>query len=204
MKIISKVFIPIVLVFMLTACNLPAKSASTPIPELVFPPTSTHTPPPTTTPTPQPLPWSGILSARPPGLQEINQNSLWVVNLVDVTDLHYPGSESFSGKAQKDREYLFPAYWCATDAATLQNNLQDVSIQLLLNGEEIPAESIFTYNYDSNSGWKCLYRSTILSGWKQNIQYVLEFRLTIAKELFDGQSRYAAGTYTHKLIVDAQ
>ena len=145
--------------------------------------------------------WNSVLNVRIPTLQEIDQDSIWIATQIDLTDMHVPGAESYSGKIPRGREYLFPAYWCAISPDVLRENMQAITLQLLVNGEIVPDQDIFTYNYDANSGWHCTYRSVMLSGWKPDSQYVLEVKRTLEREVFDGQSSYAAGSYDYKLVL---
>jgi hypothetical protein len=82
--------------------------------------------------------------------------------------------------------------------------MESVSTQLVVNGQIVPDEYIFTYNYANDTSWHCNYRSVILSGWKPNTQYTLEIRRTLAKQVFDGKFSYEAGVYIAKLIINVQ
>ena len=168
MKNICRTLIFSILVVTLTACNtFMATPAESPIPTVTSLPTSIPTPEPTITLTPQPTAsWSGILTARMPTLREIDQNSIWVENLVDPKDLHVPGTDSYTGEVVKEKEYLFPAYWCAINPDVLRENMPAVSMQLVINAEIIPDEFIYSNNYDAKAGWHCYYRYVMLGGWK--------------------------------------
>jgi hypothetical protein len=195
MKLIREFIIIAVLAASLAACASPDEQ---PTPTAL--PTEILTSVPAT-PT-NPIVWSGLLVARKPKPHEIYRNSIWVTNLIELKDMHYPDSESHTGQVKAGEEYLFPVYWCATDIETLHDNLKHISTLLVLNGEVVPDEYIYTYDLDSlNSGWKCNYRSVILSGWKQNTDYVLEVRRALDMQVFDGQSNYAPGNYTYTLTV---
>jgi hypothetical protein len=150
---------------------------------------------------------SDLLTERLPTLQEINSGtppSIWITNNIDVRDMAKPGTDTYSGKVQKGREYLLPIYWCTTSLELLDENMQSISMQFFVNNEQIPNEYIRNYIDDSSKSWKCNYHSVILSGWNENMQYVLEIRRTLSQRLFDGQSHYPAGTYIYKLMVNVQ
>jgi len=204
MKITAATLILLIPTFLLASCAAaPAMQTPTPLPTATSLPVATASPAPTLTVSPQPTgSWTGLLTARMPTLEETNQDSIWVATSVDPADLYNPGTESYSGQVQAGQAYLFPAYWCATTPDVLRQDMQGISTQLLVNGEIVPEQFIFTYNYDTNTNWHCAYHSVILGGWKTNTKYTLEVRRTLAAQVFDGQSYYAAGDYVYRLTIN--
>ena len=141
---------------------------------------------------------------RPPTLNEIREGkpaSLWNVNGIEIRDRYEPGEEDYEGTAQVDSEYLLPFYWCALTKDILNQNLEAILTTFRVNGERIPDRYILTYNYDTQSGWKCSYHAVVLGGWARDVQYDIEVRRSISAEINDGESTYTAGDYIYRMQV---
>ena len=147
--------------------------------------------------------WSNIVSVRMPTLNEIRQDmlSIWDANQLSLGDMLSPDTRSFTGTAQADREYLWPIYWCATDQNTLSGNVENITTVFTVNGEIVPDKHIFEYYYDTNTGWKCNYRATVIGGWQKNTQLILQVKRTFATQISDGQQSYPAGDYIYELVL---
>ena len=213
MKCIVKIIIISILIIVLAACTVPEPvptetlaPTETLVPTQILTPTETETPIATPTILAPQLPefWDGVLKARAPSLEEINKDSVWIALGIDAKDMQTPGLEMYSGIIQKDKEYLFPIYWCAKTADVFHANMQAVFTELVVNDEIIPEKYIFNYNYNDDSGWFCNYRSVMLSGWQPNIEYVLEMRRVISQALSDGETNYEPGNYIYQLKIIAQ
>ena len=98
------------------------------------------------------------------------------------------------------QEYIFPLFWCATDAKTLGQNIGNIEIYFYLNGEAIPDTYTLTYD-QSPKGWRCRYKVVALSGWVANSEYLLEAQRTIRTKVFDGEKHYPPGTYVYELNI---
>ena len=150
--------------------------------------------------------WGGILSVRMPTLNEIRQDmlSIWDANQLSLGDMLSPDIRSLSGTAQKEKEYLWPIYWCSKDQATLANNVENITTVFMVNGEIVPSEYIFDYYYDTNTGWKCNYHATVIGRWPSNVQLILQVKRTFATQINDGQQSYPAGDYIYELNISVK
>lgn len=151
--------------------------------------------------------WSGVLSLRKATEADINANlpvSIWDANLITVQDMQAPGTMSYSGSAQMNEEYLFSTFWCATNTHQLNLNLPNIETTFFVNGEMIPAETIYTYLYNKSTGWRCSYDVVILGGWLKDQQYTLQIKRVLKNSVSDGQFNYPAGTYINELIVTVE
>jgi hypothetical protein len=150
---------------------------------------------------------NGVLSVRLPTLEEINNGiptSIWTENNIDVQDMSKPDTDTYSGEAQRNIEYLLPIYWCATSLSTLDENMRSISMQFFVNGKQVPNEYIRNYIDGTSKDWKCSYHAVVLGGWNENTLYTLEVKRTISKRLYDGKSHYSAGVYNYRLIINVR
>ncbi|MFN8433853.1 MAG: hypothetical protein U0V18_07525 [Anaerolineales bacterium] len=148
--------------------------------------------------------WNNALSARKPTLNEIradNPPSIWITNGVEVRDMTAPGTDQYAGSVNASQEYLFPVYWCASSADLLQQNMDNINTTFTVNDETVPEKYIFSYNYDTNNGWKCSYHAVVFSDWDVAKQYTLQVHRMLLAELSDGQSNYPAGEYIFSLTL---
>ncbi len=150
--------------------------------------------------------WNQILVARMPTLNEIRQDklSIWDANNFSLADMSAPGVLSLDGTAQQNKEYLWPIYWCANSQETLQQNVANIQTIFTVNGEVVPAQYLFDYDYDTNTGWRCNYHATVISGWRPNTQYTLRVERIFASEINDGEKTYPAGSYVYELIISTK
>jgi len=100
--------------------------------------------------------------------------------------------------------YHLPFNWCATNKTLLSDNLDEMSVEYLIDGEKISDSLIGLFEYkvkDKNVNWECRKWSTTLSDWKPGSEVELAINVVFNKDLFDGKSNYSKGTYTLGLIV---
>jgi hypothetical protein len=111
------------------------------------------------------------------------------------------GIKKFSGSADADQEYLWPIYWCAVDKATLDMNVKNISTIFTVNGEKVPDEFVFDFNLDTDTGWKCNYRASVIGDLPKNTSLQLQVIRILETEIFDGQVTYPQGNYTYEVII---
>lgn len=151
--------------------------------------------------------WSGTLAVRKPTLNEIRAEvpvSLWDINLLNVRDMTSPGKDSYTGQANSSDEYLFPVYWCATSANQLAQNNEQIRTVFKVDGETIPEKWVFSYDYDTSTGWNCSYHAVVLDEWKSSAQYKLQAVRTLLADISDGETDYKAGEYVFELVVNTR
>lgn len=130
--------------------------------------------------------------------------SIWDVNNISVNDILSPGKKSYSGNAQVGVEYIFPVYWCATTETILAENRNNIKTEFFLNGEQIPDEFILAYGYKDKDGWRCINTSITLSGWTSGEAYNLQIKRQFKVAVFDGKTKYPAGTYIYELTISVR
>ena len=150
--------------------------------------------------------WSQIISARTPTLNEIREDmlSIWDANNLSLGDMLSPEMRSFSGVAKSTNEYLWPIFWCAIDRSTLDIDVKNITTAFTVNDERVPDEYIFDYYYDTDNGWKCNYRATVIGSFPKNKPVNLQVARTFKTEIFDGQITYPAGDYIYKLVISVK
>jgi len=141
-----------------------------------------------------------------PTLNEIRQDllSVWDANGLKLGDMTSPGEQSYTGTVVSNREYLWPIYWCSIDKSTLDENILNISTVFLVNGEKVPENTIFDYYYDTNTGWKCNYRATVIGQFHKGDVITLQVIRDLATDIFDGEVSYFAGSYTYELVVSVK
>jgi hypothetical protein len=146
-----------------------------------------------------------ILSIRLPTDVEISTGippNILAENSIDIGLMSKPKTSVYYGKAERNKEYQLPFFWCATSSSILNQNLSLLSIEFSVNDEKIPSEYVGAFKYNPDKNWSCISYATALRGWKENSQYTLEMKISLLQNLNDGKSNYLAGNYIYKLIID--
>ena len=148
--------------------------------------------------------WSNIISVRMPTLNEIRKDliSIWDANLLDVNDINSPGSRTYNGTVEPNREYLWPYYWCTKASDILEDNVKHIKITFYVNEEVVPKDNVFYYHYDTNTNWNCGYWATVVSDWPRGDRLEMILEYIFDTEVYDGVKNYPAGKYRHILYID--
>ena len=134
---------------------------------------------------------------------DLSMPSLWRENGIELVDMRSPGRVTYSGVVRAEQEYQFFLYWCATNARTLTQNLENMKVSFAVNGEAVPEEYILTYDHNPD-GSSCKYAVIALSGWVADEIYTLEAQRNILQKINDGATDYPAGMYVREITVTAQ
>ena len=158
----------------------------------------------TLTPTNNAL-WNGALLIRLPTDEELNKGTF--TSILDVIpnygekSMSKPTTFYYSGKVEKNNEYLMPASWCATSQNILDQNLASISIQFSIDDEKIPDQYVGSYRYKPSNNWVCIFKAFIIGGWQENSLYTIKVTRTLFQKLNDGKSNYPAGDYVYKFAI---
>ena len=139
---------------------------------------------------------------RLPNAQEVREiQSIWDYGEVPAgLDIEQPGSKEFRVEVASDAALIWPFYWCASDRAQLEKNLQSISVEFSVGGQRIPPGYLLEYEIDSQQ-WNCHYWATMLSRWSSGSTISLTIHYGFGQAVFDGYRDYPAGDYYSTLIV---
>ncbi|MBI3174156.1 MAG: PDZ domain-containing protein [Chloroflexi bacterium] len=110
-----------------------------------------------------------------------------------VDEYKQPGTLKFTIPLNQPQTLVWAYAWCAKDAATLEQNWANLSLQFVLDGKEIPIEQFAVFNTDAN-GKSCRMLYTALSDWPAG-EHHLSTTATFTSALNDGTADFAAGDY---------
>jgi C-terminal processing protease CtpA/Prc len=90
-------------------------------------------------------------------------------------------------------------YWCAKDQATIDQNFQNITLQFILNGKDIPLDKFATLTGTMN-GRECRIYGMMLSSWPEG-EHHLKTLVTFNSSINDGYTDYLAGTMEYDYAV---
>ncbi len=117
----------------------------------------------------------------------------------DAAEYKQPGSLAFTVPLDPSTVAVWAYAWCASDAATLEQNLADITLQFVLDGEQIPLEQFAVYDTDA-SGKSCRLYYTSLSDWPAG-EHHLTTTATFTSAINDGTADFPAGDYVLEYTV---
>jgi len=166
----------------------------------------TNTPRPTATKKPDTstvyvAPGPSVYSSRTTSQELDDLPNIWEVNGISSLDLASPGMRQYQVPANPSDRLIWAYFWCASDDATLDANLQHLNVRFNIDGEQVPSNNIYEFPYDF-SGWACWYWATTLSNWQSGKTTVLDITYHFSQSVHDGYQSYPAGDYTFRLTVD--
>jgi curved DNA-binding protein CbpA len=139
--------------------------------------------------------------ARLPTEYEFNNvPSIWDINNISQLDLRSPGTRSYNVTVSRGDKLLWAYYWCAADTATLQANLEYLSVDFVIDDYSL-SESALLLSDRNITNWSCRYWVTILSDWESGTVIELDIRYSFSNTVFDGYENYLPGDYSFGLIV---
>lgn len=130
--------------------------------------------------------------------------SIWIVYGLEADIVSDEFNKFYKIPILPSDRYRLPFNWCATNKTLLSDNLDEMSVEYLIDGEKISDSQISVFAYkvkDKDVDWECRKWSTTLSDWKPGSEVELAINVVFNKDLFDGKSNYSKGTYTLGLIV---
>jgi hypothetical protein len=97
-------------------------------------------------------------------------------------------------------------YWCAKNRDILDNNLQSITVEFLLNSENISdrfSSRYFPFIESPMKGWACFTYESVLKDWDVGV-YRLEQNTTFNQIINDGQDSYPAGYKIYDYTVNVR
>jgi hypothetical protein len=84
--------------------------------------------------------------------------------------------------------------WCTVDEATLQQNLEHITVTLSIDGSVLGDNVIHPLSINQTGGLVCLDFGVLLSNWQPG-EYELKATATFDAVINDGLADYDAGDY---------
>jgi C-terminal processing protease CtpA/Prc len=151
----------------------------------------------------QPL-GAGITPSGPPKLANSDESAAALTSgakfLEDAAREKYepsqfaaPGTTVFTVPLEKSETLIWAYAWCASDTATLQENLSHISLKFVLDEKPIASPPMNTYDMQSN-GRQCRLIYTALLDWPGG-EHHLTTTASFKAKINDGNADYEAGEY---------
>lgn len=109
------------------------------------------------------------------------------------SDYSKPGTLTFTVPLLKDESLVWMYAWCTTTTDILNQNFQNIKLKFMLDGVEVPLDSLANEDLENN-GQQCRLYYTALSDWPAG-EHHLSITATFARSINDGTSDYVAGDY---------
>jgi hypothetical protein len=110
-----------------------------------------------------------------------------------------PFTHTFTIQLTQQDTVIWGYGWCAGTKETRAANFENISLKFVLDGQEVPAEQLYTYDYEP-SGMACRVVYTPLSKWPGG-EHHLSITSTFGQVINDGTSDYEAGDYVYEYTV---
>jgi len=111
----------------------------------------------------------------------------------EEADYSAPGTLNFTVVLNRSETLIWGYAWCASDAATLEQNFSEIDLKFTLNGRDVPVDAFAVFNVASG-GLQCRLIYTALSDWKGG-EHSLTTAVTFRQSINDGSADYEAGDY---------
>lgn len=108
-------------------------------------------------------------------------------------DYAKPGTLTFTIPLLRDESLLWMYAWCTTSTEILNQNFENIELQFVMNGVEVPLDRLAVEDLASG-GQQCRLYYTALSGWPAG-EHHLSITATFTRSINDGISDYEAGDY---------
>ncbi len=109
-------------------------------------------------------------------------------------DFAKPGTLTFTAVVTNEKPVYFNYGWCATDEATLQQNVEHIVVSLFLNGGELGGNVVHNLSFQSSNELVCADFGVLLSNWEPG-EYELKAVAAFDEKINDGLDDYNAGDY---------
>jgi serine/threonine protein kinase len=127
--------------------------------------------------------------------------SIWIVSGINNPgDLTKPGSKHYDALIDPSSTLLWLFYWCASNEATLAQNLNYITVDMLIDNVSLTPDLIYQRD-GSSSQWACRNWITTLSNWKSGGAAQLTIHYQFLQGINDGYNDYPAGDYFIYLTV---
>jgi hypothetical protein len=117
-----------------------------------------------------------------------------------AADFSKPGTLTYTINLARSRDLMWVYGWCAASAELLQQNLENMTLVFDLDGKEILASEMATFDAESG-GQQCKYIYGLLSDWPIG-RHHLTITSTFNTQMNDGSADYEPGDYVLEYIVN--
>jgi carboxyl-terminal processing protease len=111
----------------------------------------------------------------------------------DASAFAKPGTVTYSVQLKDAKPLIWGYPWCAKDADTLAKNLANIKLKFVLDGADMPADSLSSSDTNQQGG-PCRFVYTSLSDWPTG-EHHLSITATFTASINDGSTDYPAGDY---------
>jgi C-terminal processing protease CtpA/Prc len=111
----------------------------------------------------------------------------------DSAEYAQPGTLAFTIPLEKSATAVWAYAWCAQDDALLEQNLENITLTFILDGETVPLDQMAVFDTESN-GKSCRLYYTALSDWPVG-EHHLSTTATFTSAINDGLADFEAGDY---------
>ena len=116
----------------------------------------------------------------------------------DASAFSQPGTVAYTVSMPTSETLIWAYAWCAKDTDTLAQNLKNIDLQFVLDGED--ATSQMTTTDLSANGQECHVVYTALSDWPSG-EHHLSTKASFTAKINDGLADYAPGDYIQEYTV---
>jgi C-terminal processing protease CtpA/Prc len=117
-------------------------------------------------------------------------------------DYAQPGTLTFTVPLTESEPLLWLYAWCTTTQQILEQNFENIELNFVLDGEEVPLSEMVTQDLP-NAGQQCRLYYTVLSDWPAG-EHHLSTTATFTNPINDGTADYEAGDYVLDYTVVVQ
>jgi hypothetical protein len=116
-----------------------------------------------------------------------------------ASDNSSPVSLPYTVRLGRSDQVLWEWYWCSQSQAILDDNLSNVELKFVLDGQDVTPQ--FIHAGFTNGGWYCRIYFVSLDSWLRG-SYHLTTTAHITRTISDGTSDYIAGDYIDDYTVN--
>jgi hypothetical protein len=114
-------------------------------------------------------------------------------------DIFVPNTHTYTIALSKSKSVILPYFWCATTDEILAKNFQSMTLNFIVDGQEIPADQLATYDVKSGD-LSCRIIYVALTEWPGG-EHHLSITTTFNTTINDGANDYAPGDYVMEFAV---
>jgi hypothetical protein len=142
-------------------------------------------------------------SAQGVDLNDQNTPPLETALDTGFTESLTPTTQTRNAIVIREQQYTWSLTWCATDAATLQKNLNDMEVTFAVNGDAVNQNTVTRTPPHDINGLSCADFVVLLSNWTGS-NMTLTRTLRMKNAVFDGKTIYGAGDYVDQINVSVR
>jgi C-terminal processing protease CtpA/Prc len=116
-------------------------------------------------------------------------------------EIFEPHTLTYTVPLTRSEDLIWTYVWCAR-ADVLEQNFAAMRFEFVLDGQVVPQDQLFVYNYDTGDGNLCRFIYALLTDWPAG-EHHLTITATFTRPINDGigATDYAAGDYIYEYAV---